>query len=133
MNHLKDISVVKNDVWAIQNRIRCPHTMRVCDFNTLRRSKSFLPKNAMKKCFFPKNWSNFPWSCQIGILSFQWSIHTPWTFKPSYFQYYPLPLSLVYLPISDALRILETHENSRFARYSLKYLSDHLSNKIKWK
>ena len=41
--------------YSIQNSIDRPHNMRVSDFNTLKRSKSFLLKNIMKKIFFSKN------------------------------------------------------------------------------
>ena len=54
MNHLIDISVVKNDVWAIQNRIDRPHSIRRSDFNILRRLKPFLLKMSRKKFIFQK-------------------------------------------------------------------------------
>ena len=91
--------------------------------------------------FFWKMWweniskkrPNFSRSWWIWIRYFRRWIHTLWALNPPYFQYCSTPSSLLNLGISGPLLILEVHENSHFSRYSLNYLSDHLSSVLKWK
>ncbi len=90
-------------------------------------------KNVCKKLFFLKNWPIFWKSFCLWNQPFQRSKHDMWALYSSYFQWYPTLPSLPYLHVFTPLWIYKTQEKSRFVENSLKYLSDHLSNVIKWK
>ena len=133
MNHLIDIRIVKYEPWAFQNRVECPHkTFRTWDI-ALRRLKWFVPKKCTQKKFSKKNWPIF-WKvfCTWNWLFQRW-IHATWALCSPYFQWYPTLPSFPYLHIFTTLWIFKTQEKSRFIKNSLNYLSDHLSNVLKWK
>ncbi len=60
-------------------------------------------------------------------------IHTCWTFKTSNFQWYPTPPSFVYSVVLGPRRIFKTEKNHVLLEIHLMYLSDHLSDVLKWK
>ena len=90
-------------------------------------------KNVHKKLIFKKNRPIF-WNVFYlwYWISMRW-IHDIWALYPPYFHRYPSPPSLPYLRVFTPLWIFKTHKKSRFIKNSLNYLSDHLSNVLKWK
>ena len=126
MNHLIDISIVKYEPWAFQNRVEWPHkTFRTWDI-ALRRLKWFVLQK--KLAYFWKVFCTWNWLFQ------RW-IHATWALCSPYFQWYHTLPSFPYLHIFTTLWIFKTQEKSRFIRNSLNYLpvSDHLSNVLKRK
>ena len=90
-------------------------------------------KNVHKKLIFKKNWPIFWKVFYICYWLFRRWIHDMWALYPPYFEQYPYLPSLPYLHVFTTLLIFKTQEKSRFIRNSLNYLSDHLSNVLKWK
>ena len=90
-------------------------------------------KNVHKKLIFKKNWPIFWKVFYIWYWLFWRWIHHVWALYPPYSQRYSTIPSLSYLRVFTTLWIFKTHEKSRFIKNSLNYLSDHLSNVLKWK
>ena len=90
-------------------------------------------KNVYKKMFFLKNRPIFSISLSIWHQPFQRSKHDVWALYWLYFPWYHTLPSLLYLHVFTPLWICKPQEKSRLVQNSLKYLSDHLSNVLKWK
>ena len=131
MNHLSDIGIVKYRPWAFQNRVDHYHNTFRSKYSSIRSSKWFYWKITAKKSDFLKNRPIFSISLKVWILSFRRLIGTIWVLNSLYFQWYPDLPSLTYWGVSGSHETPKTQEKSRFMEYSLKYLSDHLSNVLK--
>ena len=133
MNHLSDNKIEKYGLWAFQNRIDSPQKTFRTQYTTIRRLKWFVHKKCVQKKFFLKNRPIFSISLSIWHQPFQRSKHDVWALYWLYFPWYHTLPSLLYLHVFTPLWICKPQEKSRLVQNSLKYLSDHLSNVLKWK
>ena len=93
----------------------------------------FQCQNSIKKSDFLKNWAILSEASCILFQCFRRLTDTIWALNIPYYQWYQTLPSLSFLWVSDPLEILKPQEKSHFLENSLKYLSDHLSNVLKWK
>ena len=133
MHHLSDIGIIKYEPSAFQNRVGCPRKTFGTKVIIIRRLKWFVQKNVYKKLIFRKKWPIFWKVFHAWYWLFRRWIHDMWALYPPYFEQYPSLPSLPYLHVFTTLLIFKTQEKSRFIKNSLNYLSDHLSNVLKWK
>ena len=91
----------------------------------------FIEKLQPKKSDFLKNRPIFSNSLKVCIQSFRRFMGTIWVLNSLYFQWHPDLPSLTSWGVSGSHEMPKTQEKSRFMEYSLKHLSDHLSNVLK--